>query len=485
MKKAIIIGAGIAGIATSIRLRLKGFEVDVVEANAYPGGKLAEIWLGDYRFDAGPSLFTRPDLVEELFRLAGKDPADHFSYQRLPVVCRYFYEDGLMLDAYAEPEKFAEELAAKTGEKAETVIQALDRSREIYDITSHVFLDRSLSKWKTFARWDTFVSLLRFGKIDAFRTMHAANEQRFTDPRVVQLFNRYATYNGSDPYQAPGTLHVIPHLEFNIGAFLPEKGMVDIPGSLFRLAKELGVKYHFNSKAEEILLEGKKVKGVQVNGKTMAADLVVSNMDVVPTYRRLLPKLKAPEKKLAQERSSSALIFYWGVKKKMPQLDCHNIFFSDDYKAEFEHIWQQKTIFEDPTIYVFISSKVLPADAPPHGDAWFVMINVPANQGQDWDALIAQSRKNILQKLERLLGEPIEPLIEQEDTLDPRSIESRTSSYQGALYGTASNNRFAAFMRHSNFHSKIKNLYFVGGSVHPGGGIPLSLLSAKIVGEVV
>lgn len=485
MKKAIIIGAGIAGLATAVRLRLKGYEVDVLEANPYPGGKLAEIWLGDYRFDAGPSLFTRPDLVEELFRLAGKNPEDHFSYQRLPVVCRYFYEDGLRLDAYAEPERFAEEVAEKTDEKAETVMQALKKSREIYDVTSHVFLDRSLNRWQTFARWDTLMSVLRFGKIDAFRTMHAANEARFSDPRIVQLFNRYATYNGSDPYQAPGTMHVIPHLEFNIGAFLPNKGMVDIPGSVYRLGQELGVKYHFNSKAEEILLEGKKAVGVRVNGESMAADLVVSNMDVVPTYRRLLPHLKPPEKKLTQERSSSALIFYWGVKKKMPQLDCHNIFFSADYQTEFEYIWQRKSIFDDPTVYVFISSKVLPEDAPPHGDAWFVMINVPANQGQDWDRLIAQSRKNILDKLERLLGEPIEPLIEQEDILDPRSIESRTSSYQGALYGTASNNRFAAFMRHSNFHSKIKSLFFVGGSVHPGGGIPLSLLSAKIVGEMI
>ncbi len=485
MRKAIIIGAGIAGIATSIRLFLKGFEVEVFEANAYPGGKLAEIRLGDYRFDAGPSLFTRPDLVEELFRLAGKKPEDHFTYQRLPLVCRYFYEDGLILDAFAEPEKFAAELAEKTGEEEATVLQALEKSREIYDITSHVFLDRSLHRWQTYARWDTFKSLLRLGRIDSFRSMHAANEARFRDPRVVQLFNRYATYNGSDPYQAPATLHVIPHLEFNIGAFLPDKGMVDIPASLFRLAKELGVRYHFNSKVDEILLQGNKVKGVRIQGEVMPADVVISNMDVVPTYRKLLPNIRPPEKKLTQERSSSALIFYWGIRKKIPQLDCHNIFFSENYQAEFEHIWEKKTLFDDPTVYVFISSKVLPEDAPPHGDAFFVMINVPANEGQDWDALITQSRKNILQKLGRLLGEPIEPLIEQEDILDPRSIEARTSSFQGALYGTASNNRFAAFLRHANFSSRIKGLYFVGGSVHPGGGIPLSLLSAKIVGEMI
>jgi phytoene desaturase len=485
MQKAIIIGAGIAGLAAAVRLRLKGYEVTVLEANPYVGGKLSEFEIKGYRWDAGPSLFTRPQEVEELFRLAGKKPEDHFQYHRLPIVCRYFYEDGLVLNAWAEKERFAEEVEEKTGEKKTKVLKALERSEEIYDITSHVFLERSLHKLSTYLRKDTLISVLKLPRIDALRNMNSANEARFSDPRVVQLFNRYATYNGSNPYEAPATLNVIPHLEFNIGAFLPDKGMVEIPQSVYRLGQELGVTYRLGTRAKEIVLEGDKVKGVRVGEDLLAADLVVSNMDVVPTYRRLLPSLKAPENRLNQPRSSSALIFYWGINKEFPQLDLHNIFFSDDYEEEFRMIWKEEGLSDDPTVYVFISSKDLPSDAPPGCENWFVMINVPANTGQDWDALTRRARQNILDKLERLLGEAIEPHIEAEDVLDPRRIESRTSSFQGALYGTASNDRFAAFFRHPNFHSQVEGLYFVGGSVHPGGGIPLSLLSARILDDML
>jgi phytoene desaturase len=238
---------------------------------------------------------------------------------------------------------------------------------------------------------------------------------------------------------------------------------------------------------DEIVVINGKAKGIRAKGENILADVVVSNMDVWFTYNRLLnkhPQLH-PKKTLNQERSSSALIFYWGIKKQFPALDLHNIFFSTDYKAEFEHIWKQQDIYHDPTVYLNISSKLKPDDAPKGCENWFVMINVPANNGQDWDKLIADARKTIITKLSRLLGEDIGPLIDNESILDPRSIESKTSSYKGSIYGTSSNNQFAAFLRHANKSSKVKGLYFCGGSVHPGGGIPLCLLSAKIVSEVI
>jgi phytoene dehydrogenase-like protein len=208
-------------------------------------------------------------------------------------------------------------------------------------------------------------------------------------------------------------------------------------------------------------------------------------MDIYFTYTKLLKYRKNlyPKKILSQERSSSALIFYWGINKQFPQLDLHNIFFSADYKAEFDQIWLQKDIYSDPTVYLNISSKFKPDDATAGCENWFVMINVPSNTGQDWDKLIAETRANIITKLSTMLGEDVSKLIISESILDPRSIESRTSSYQGSIYGTSSNSQFAAFLRHANKSSKISNLYFCGGSVHPGGGIPLCLLSAKIVSD--
>ena len=481
-KKALIIGAGLAGIATAIRLAVKGYKVEVFESNDYPGGKLAEIKQSGFRFDAGPSLFTMPQYVDELFELAGKDTLQFFRYQKLNTICKYFYEDGSSITAYADEEKFINEVS-----ETDALRKYFKNSSRIYKLTNHVFLEQSLHRLKTYLNWNAIKTLFNLSQIDAFRTMHHANAGFFKDDRLVQYADRYATYNGSNPYQAPATLNVIPHLEQHFGAYFPEKGMYNIVESLVRLTESLGVKFHYKSFVERIILKDKQAVGIKVNEKSVEADIVVSNMDVWFTYHKLLadhPNLY-PEKILNQERSSSALIFYWGIKKQFPELDLHNIFFSADYKAEFDHIWQKQTIYDDPTVYINISSKQKPDDAPTGCENWFVMINVPSNTGQDWDKLINETRANIQAKLSRILKTDIAELIISESILDPRLIEGKTSSYQGSIYGTSSNSRFAAFLRHANRSSQIKNLYFCGGSVHPGGGIPLCLLSAKIVSEWV
>ncbi|HEX7366877.1 MAG TPA: 1-hydroxycarotenoid 3,4-desaturase CrtD [Pelobium sp.] len=485
MQKVSVIGAGLAGIASAIRLVCKGFKVTVFESNSYAGGKLSDFMQGEYRFDAGPSLFTMPQYVDELFSLAGKNPMDYFEYQKLDEICKYFWDDGTRLTAFADADKFAQQVAENTNSSAEELTSFLRKSGTIYDITHEVFLEKSLHLLSTYTNINTAKSFLRFGQIDAFRTMAKANSSFFTDQKMVQYANRFATYNGSNPYQAPATLNIIPHLEQNLGAYFPKGGMYSITKSLVKLAEDLGVKFLYNTPVDEIVVENKKIKGVKVANKFVESDLVVSNMDVYFTYKQLLKDQKQPQKILKQERSSSALIFYWGIKKEFRELGLHNIFFSDDYRAEFDAMFKSQKIHYDPTVYINISSKMQTNDAPKGCENWFTMINVPNNNGQNWDALIAEARKNIIKKLDKNLGVDLESLIENESILDPRTIESKTSSFRGSLYGTSSNNQFAAFLRHANFSKSVKNLYFVGGSVHPGGGIPLALLSAKIVGDMV
>lgn len=485
MKKVAIIGAGIGGISTAIRLAHKGFEVSVFEANSYAGGKLSSFDLNGYRFDAGPSLFTLPNLVEELFELVGKNPKEYFEYIKLPDICHYFWEDATKLTAWAENERFAKEVEDVTGEPAQKILDFLKDSAFKYEVLDGLFLQDSLHKFSTWTSAKALKGYLNLPKLGIFGTMNDANEKLFKNPKIVQLFNRYATYNGSDPYQTPATLNIIPHLEYNIGAFFPKKGMVSITNSLVKLAEDLGVQFFYESKVEEILVEKDKVSGIRysnISEKNIskAYDVVVSNMDVTPTYRKLMPNQKHPDRLLNQPKSSSGVIFYWGIKKQFAELGLHNIFFSDDYQQEFNTMFQEKTICQDPTVYINITSKLKPDDAPEGCENWFVLINAPANEEQNWDKIIADTRQNVIQKVSRILGENIGDLIECEEILDPRTIESKTSSAQGALYGNSSNNRYAAFLRHANFSSKIKNLYFVGGSVHPGGGIPLAISSAKI-----
>ncbi len=485
MKKVAIIGAGIAGISTAIRLAHKGFEVAVFEANAYAGGKLSSFEREGYRFDAGPSLFTLPHLVDELFELTGKNPNQYFDYVKLPDICHYFWEDDTKLTAWAETERFAKEVEQITGESAQKILDFLKDSAFKYEVLDGLFLQDSLHKLSTWTSLKALKGYLNLPKLGIFGTMNQANEKLFNNPKIVQLFNRYATYNGSDPYQTPATLNIIPHLEYNIGAFFPKKGMVSITDSLVKLAEDLGVTFNYESKVEEILVTNKKASGIRFSNSLQQhiekdVDIVVSNMDVTHTYRKLMPTQQHPERLLNQPKSSSGVIFYWGIKQQFAELGLHNIFFSDDYRKEFQTMFNDKTITSDPTVYINITSKLKKDDAPAGCENWFVLINAPANEGQDWDKIIADTRQNVIKKVSRILKVDISDLIVCEEILDPRTIESKTSSAQGALYGNSSNNRYAAFLRHANFSSKIKNLYFVGGSVHPGGGIPLAISSAKI-----
>ncbi len=480
-KKAIVVGSGIAGIASALRLRKLGYEVSVYEKNTYLGGKLARIQLGEYHFDAGPSLFTLPQLVEDLFLLFGKNPTDYFKYDLIPTSAHYFFEDGTFLRFFNDKEKLNAELSSKLQIDAKQVSVYLEKRKFIYDKTNSVFLEQSLHKWKNFLSLKVLKAVVAIPKLSLFSSMNKVNEKAFSHPKLIQIFNRYATYNGSNPYVAPGILTMIPHLEMNLGTYFPRGGMHQIPASLIALAKELGVEFYTGMEVEKILIENNKVTGIIAGGENKLAEVVFCNSDVKSAYKELLPTEKKPKKALAQEPSSSAMIFYWGIKGQFEQLDLHNLFFSEDYKKEFEHIFSKKSCSNDPTVYVHISSKLShsSSEAPANSENWFVMVNVPHDQGQDWEMERLRIRKLVLDKLSRMLQTDIEALIEQEDYLDPPRIEERTKSKHGALYGTSSNDRMAAFFRHPNF-SKTKGLYFVGGSVHPGGGIPLCLLSAKI-----
>jgi phytoene desaturase len=482
-----VIGAGVAGLAAAARLAVAGHPVTVFEASGSFGGKMHQFELpGGYRFDAGPSLFTLPKLVDDVFRLAHREPADYFRYERLDPITNYFFADGTRLTAWADSQQFATEVEQKLGTSAAAVTQFLGRSGRAYDATAGTFLHKSLHKAGTYFSPETLKAVAALPSLGLTGTMHARHEKAFAnDPRLVQLFDRYATYNGSDPYQAPATLSLIPHLEHGIGAFYPEGGIYAIAQSLHRLGEEFGVKFRFNEPVREILTAGDLVTGLRTDQDIYDFGVVISNMDVVPTYRKLLPQQPAPERTLGQPRSSSALIFYWGIARAFPELDLHNIFFSADYKREFDAIFQDKTVADDVTVYVNITSKKTPTDAPAGQENWFVMVNVPHDEGQDWAALTAKTRGIVLAKLSRALGVDLEPLIKAEKTWTPPGIAADTSSFGGALYGSSSNNALAAFLRHPNFSSRLHGLYFCGGSVHPGGGIPLCLLSAKIVAELI
>lgn len=486
-KRIGIIGAGLGGLSAAIRLANKGFEVDLYEQNKAPGGKAGQINENGYRFDTGPSLLTMPYVIEDLFKECDEDINKYIKLKKLDPICKYFYPNGTIINSFADVDKFGKEIELKTEDNSESLKNYLQYCKNIYKYAGDLFLTKSPSSLSTYLNFGAIKSLINLKKIDPFRTMNEANSSFFNDKKLVQLFNRYATYSGSNPYLAPATLNIISHVEYNQGSFIPENGIYSITKALWKLALKKNVNIFLSNKVDEIVYENGTTKALKVNGQIETYDKIISNVDVNFTFKYLLRGLinKESQKYVKQDPSFSGLVFYWGVNNEFPELETHNILFSADYKKEFDILFEGKNLSEDPTIYIYISSKLNKDDAPRGKENWYVMVNAPYIQDQNWDKEIATARSNIIKKISKFLNTDIEKSIEFERVMSPLDIQNNTGSYLGSIYGISSNNKYAAFMRQSNKSSSIKNLYFCGGSAHPGGGIPLVMLSGKIVSDLI
>lgn len=487
MKTIAVIGAGLGGLSAAARLANSGFEVHLYEKNSSAGGKASELYEQGFRFDTGPSLLTMPFVLEELFSNCNENISDFLRFKKLGIICRYFYNDNSIIDAYSDIDRFGNEISAKTSDDDEALKNFFNYSKTIYDLTAELFLFNSPLNYKTFLNTKALRTLFNIHKIDSFRTVHNAVSSFFKDKKLVQLFDRYATYNGSNPYEAPATLNIIPYVEFFPGAFLPEGGIYSITKALVKLCEKKGVHLHYNSNVARILLKDKTAIGVLVNGESIFFDKIISNADVNITFQNLLNGINTLESKRYRKLkpSLSGVVFYWAMNRKYEMLETHNIIFSEDYKKEFCELTKLKCIPSEPTIYIYISSKINPKDAPAGKENWFVMINTPYDNGQNWEEEIAEARKRVINKINDRLGIKIEEDILYEKILTPITLEQKTAAYRGSIYGISSDSRASAFLRQQNKSKSIKNLYFCGGSAHPGGGIPLVVLSGKIVSDII
>lgn len=476
-----IIGAGLGGLSAAVHLARKGFKVSVFEKNNYIGGKAGILIKNGFRFDTGPSLLTMPFILKGIFELNDENIEEYLTIRRLKTTCKYFYPDGSIINAYSSPEDFAAEVELKTSDSRTKLQQYLNYCGNIYNLTSDLFLFNPEIKLSAFLSRKALKSVINFGRVDPFRTMHEANQSFFNDYKMVQLFDRFATYNGSNPYMAPATLNIIPYVELSLGSYVVEEGISAIASGLKVLAEKNGVRLILNQPVDKILAKNDKVKGIKSNEKDYFFDSVVSNVDVHYTYNNLLDN----DFKNRNEPSLSGIVFYWGVKGNHPSLEIHNILFSENYKNEFDDIFQLKKCPEDPTVYIYISSKYKKDDAPEGFENWFVMVNAPYNIGQNWNEQIGKMRVLIKNKVERVLGIDLSEKILFEEVLTPSEIEKNTGSFRGSIYGSSSNSRNSAFLRNPVKSKYYTNLYFTGGSVHPGGGIPLVLLSGKHASQLI
>lgn len=482
-----VIGGGFGGLASAITLASKGCKVVLHEKQQTLGGKANTKSIGSFRFDTGPSLLTMIAVFDNLFKEAGRTLAEYIPVVELSPLTHYWFPDGTHFKS-DRMQQFIPTLTEHLDVTEEELQAHFAYTKKIWDLTHAVFLEKSLHSWKTFASRKTLHSLLRIGAIDPLRSMHKANASFFRDPRLVQLFDRYATYNGSDPYRAPATLNTIPYVEHGLGGYGVKNGIYGIIEGLEKLAVELGVTLYKGSEVTEILYDRKKrITGLVANGKEIATKYIVSDVDVSTLYADLLQDRDAPLAKRYRKLppSSSALVFYWGIDCDCKELGVHNIWFSEDYQREFEAIHTHAQVPDDPTIYVNITSKITPTDAPSGQENWFVLVNAPPHDGRSWEEELAKTRQRVIKRLSLSLGIDLQKHIVVEDHMTPSDIETQTGSYRGSLYGISSNTTMAAFLRHPNISRRYKGLYLAGGSVHPGGGMPLATLSGIIAAKLL
>ena len=488
MKKVVIIGAGLGGLSAAIHLAASGFSVTILEKNSTIGGKVNSLEASGYQFDTGASLLTMRHVLRELFEAANRKLEDYLELVLLEPICRYRWSDGTIFDASRNLPKTLSEIEKLEPADVENFKKFIADARRKYEVAERTFLAHSLNDLPKLLRPRYAADL---AAISSWRTLDGHNRRYFRSPKLQQLFNRFATYNGSSPYQTPATFALIGFVEFGLGAWYARGGIYEIPKALAKLAIESGVEIKTDSAVEKILIENRKAVGVRLEtGEEIASDFVVSNADAIQTYRGLIEakdRRGFSDRKIERiEPSCSGFVLLLGVKKRFPQLVHHNIFFSDDYKAEFDSIFKEKLPAQNPTIYVCAASRTDSTQAPENCENLFVLINAPYTTEQfDWEKEKIAYRDLVIEKLEKFGLNDLENSIEFEQIITPRDFEEKYRANRGSIYGVSSNGMFSAFLRPPNQARDVRNLFFVGGATHPGGGMPLVMLSGKMAADLI
>jgi len=479
-----ILGAGIGGLSAAIHLACAGERVVVLEKNASVGGKMAQVHADGFRWDTGPSVITMRHVFEELFAKAGKNFADYVTLLPADPLTRYFYTDGTVLDISPRLAETLAQIQALSERDVEGYLAFLAYAATLHRITGRVFIYDEPPSLASFLKVNPLDGL----KVDGLRTMHGAISAYVTSPHLRQLLGRFATYVGASPYAAPATLNVIAHVELAGGVWYPQGGIYKIAEAFEKLARELGVEICTEAPVAQIEVAGGRVTGVRLqNGEFLRGRAVVANTDVTSVYENLLPPSAVDRPKLRRLQSltpsCSGFILLLGVAGASPRLAHHNIFFSPDYRREFDDIFVREIPPQAPTVYVAITAKADPQDAPPDHENWFVLVNAPAlSHAYDWKAQKTAYRETVLQTLADF-GHNLTGRIVSEQMFTPHEIEAQSGARGGALYGVSSNERFAAFLRPHNRDRKIRGLYFAGGTTHPGGGVPMVTLSGGVAAK--
>lgn len=494
MAKISVVGAGIGGMSAAARLAKQGHQVTVFENSDQSGGKCRTEWFGDYAFDTGPSLLTLPAVFRDLFLKTGKRIEHVLDISPVDPAFNYNFADGskVTFPNLSNPKTYLEIEKSFGISASQSWRQIIERSEKMWEASRDSFIESELTSiWPLLLRKNL---INQINQISPFTSLRSLSEKLNLDPHLKMIIDRYATYTGSDPRSAPAVLLTIAFVESTFGAWHIKGGIGQLSVALEQRCRDLGVDFQFKSLVTKILVERNKVEGVVLSeGKIIKSDLVVSNSDAEYTFNSLIGnevssargerrKLKSATKSLA---GFSLLLGLDNKKSKPVDIEHHNVYFPENYNLEFDQIFTQKVPVTDPTIYLCApkdSSMVKGADK----EAWFVLVNAPRHEpesGWDWKDGGQEYAQKIISKMDDL-GLNVTNRLDFMEYRTPADLENYAMAPGGSIYGTSSNSPVSAFLRARN-RSKVKGLFCVGGSAHPGGGLPLVGISAEIVAKAI
>ena len=494
MSKIAVIGAGVGGLSVAARLAKAGHTVEIYEASNQTGGKCRTEWFGDYGFDTGPSLLTIPAVYRDLFLKTGKRLEHVLDVKPVDPAFTYHFFDGQQVTFanLSNPKTYLEIEKSFGKDAASQWRELMDRADAMWEVSREPFVESELKSIWSLIKRKNFLKDLRI--IAPFTSLRSLSKKYKLHPNLAMIIDRYATYTGSDPRKAPAVLLTIAYVEAAFGAWHITGGIGNLSKALEQRCLDLGVRIHLNTKVAKINVVNESATGLTLeNGQIVNAELVVANADAELVYNQLLDvdvKSAKPERvKLKRASKSlsgfSLLLGLDNSKGEAVALSHHNIFFPKDYDAEFDQIFDQKVAVTDPTIYICApkdSTMVKGANK----ESWFVLVNAPRHDpqnGMDWRTGAAEYAQVLIKKLDAL-GLNVSSRLDQMEFRTPLDLAQYALAPGGSIYGTSSNSARSAFLRASN-RSTVKNLYCVGGSSHPGGGLPLVGISAEIVAQMI
>jgi len=482
---ALVIGAGIGGIATAARLAKNGYDVIVLEKNDTPGGRCNQFIEEGHRFDIGPTLFLMPEVWEETFASIGEKMSDHLDLRRIDPTYKVYFDDGLQLELTSDIGKMQTQLEKIEKTAFSGFLNYIAEGNKHYKVSLEKFVGRN------FMNIFEYFSLKNLPLIFQLKALgkHYTNTSRFfKDERLKAVFTFQNMYLGLSPYDAPATYSLLQYTELAEGVWYPMGGMYAGIQALVNVAEKLGVKFVYNSAVKKINVENNKVTSVQTaDGRRLEADIFVGNADLPYIYKELLPDAKEAKKLDEKLYTCSTIMFYWGVDKQYPQIAHHNVFLGGDYKASFDDIFEKHNLPESPSFYVHAPARTDESAAPKGEDTLYVLVPVghlDARSKQDWDAIVNRARETVFMRLHKEFGiSDLKEHIKFEVVYQPETWKKRFNLEKGAAFGLSHNFWQVGYLRPQNRHNKYKNLYFAGASTHPGTGLPIVLLSARLTTE--